>query len=1188
MQLILLGMHRSGTSVAAGLINMMGAYFGQGSSSIGANQENPKGFWERRDVRDLNDFVLKSINCDWNRVSEFNLESIEASTLTEFEARATNIIAELDSNTPWILKEPRICLLYELWKKHLSSPITILIYRDPLEVAMSLQVRNMMPLHTGLALWEYYNSKALSALEENSTVYASHRRMMTEPIKEVAHIYRQLTRLGVSSLRIPSDSQIESFVSTELYRQKASISEHTNYLSGNQKTMFDSLQGENITDPTSFQYSTACIDALQSYESTERSLDDLRQQLSQRNKKVRDNEIKSGRKIEKLEAQVQNAEKLTIKVNELKNRLTKSDTLLNQKNHELEVSDKQVGKLKNQIKEATHLATKNITAFENARQENIKNAAEFQRTLIEEKARTDALANDLARKIEVLTNQISNLETNSSLRARELEIQLTLAKNALSDAGPYISELEELIHRFSAGTSNLLTSKRWKFGNTLFSLRHQILFKKPPPSSADYLGWLDQDYRKIKKLSAASYLHVFDSLEEVTRVSISAQHPQSKSVNQQPVESRQIDIVVCVHNALDDVQRCLKSIVHCTAGQYNLFLIDDGSDKETEVYLYSFSNKSDQVSLTRNETAQGYTRSANIGLKQSVSDLVILLNSDTIVTPMWDQKLLACANSDPSIGIVGPLSNAASWQSVPYRRSPTGDWKVNEIPAGHDVNSLAKLVSDISKKQYPAVALVNGFCFGIKRKVIETIGFLDEEKFPRGYGEENDYCLRAADNGFTLALADDSYVYHAKSKSFTHDGRKKLSKQGGLALKERYGQERIQTAVNTLKDSKVLRRIRASLAFSTTFREMDLTEELINSKLKVLFLLPVSGGGGGVHSIVQETLGLRRLGVYTRVAIFEKHRAKFQQHYPDYWKSVFCFLEDKNAMEKYASNFDVVVATIFTSVKILNNVYKSGAAIQPAYYIQDYEPWFCEKGSGLRNEALNSYTLIPDMHCFAKTKWLCELIKEKHNIQVAKVTPSIDKDVFYVDTESCSSHKKIVISAMIRPSTPRRAPELTMRVLRAIKEHFNDEVEIIIFGCDDGHPFYKNKEWSFEYTNYGHIIRSKVAEILRTSDVFLDLSTYQAFGRTGLEAMACGCVPVLPEKGGVHEYAVHEKNSLIVETSNKSLADIVNSTTKLVSDPVSLAQYRDAALDTAKKYDISQAAKSLSAFFLSITKTKND
>ena len=74
MQIFVLGMHRSGTSVITRLINLMGAYIGPKELSTGANPENPKGFWERRDVRDENDAVLWSSGADWWRVADFRHE----------------------------------------------------------------------------------------------------------------------------------------------------------------------------------------------------------------------------------------------------------------------------------------------------------------------------------------------------------------------------------------------------------------------------------------------------------------------------------------------------------------------------------------------------------------------------------------------------------------------------------------------------------------------------------------------------------------------------------------------------------------------------------------------------------------------------------------------------------------------------------------------------------------------------------------------------------------------------------------------------------------------------------------------------------------------------------------------------------------------------------------------------------
>lgn len=92
--------------------------------------------------------------------------------------------------------------------------------------------------------------------------------------------------------------------------------------------------------------------------------------------------------------------------------------------------------------------------------------------------------------------------------------------------------------------------------------------------------------------------------------------------------------------------------------------MDDGSCDDTRAYLREFCAEQ-FATLLRNETAMGYTFAANQGMRASSAGYVILLNSDTIVTLGWLEKMVACAESDPKVGLVGPLSNTASWQSVP-------------------------------------------------------------------------------------------------------------------------------------------------------------------------------------------------------------------------------------------------------------------------------------------------------------------------------------------------------------------------------------------------------------------------------------------------------------------------------------------------------------------------------------------
>jgi tetratricopeptide (TPR) repeat protein len=272
-----------------------------------------------------------------------------------------------------------------------------------------------------------------------------------------------------------------------------------------------------------------------------------------------------------------------------------------------------------------------------------------------------------------------------------------------------------------------------------------------------------------------------------------------------------VDIVLCVHNAFEDVKECLTSIRRHTKVDYRLLIVDDGSQAETRDFLKSWVQEDSVATLFRNETARGYTKAANIGLRASKGDYIILLNSDTIVTPGWLEKLIECANSQKNIGIVGPLSNCASWQSIPEIFDKKGGWMINNIPEGYSLETLSDIVANVSDKAFPCVNFVNGFCYMIKRAVIDAIGWLDEESFPYGYGEENDFSIRARKAGFKLAIADHAYVYHSKSKSFGHERRQELSKQGSAAFKSKHPDINVKALTEEIKNNQALERLRLKL-----------------------------------------------------------------------------------------------------------------------------------------------------------------------------------------------------------------------------------------------------------------------------------------------------------------------------------------------------------------------------------------
>lgn len=247
MQLIILGMHRSGTSVLARLLNLMGVYFGPEGISTGANKENPKGFWERRDVRVLNDYVLHSIDCDWDRVLGFDASKLPDAVASDFTKRASRLVLEMDAHRPWLLKEPRLCLLLPMWRKVLEMPVCVHIFRNPVEVAASLRTRNGIPMKAGLALWEKYVRSATNASSGLPDVVVLHRQLMQEPKVVAEQLIRQFVAMDVQGLRMPSDREISTFVRDELYRERESRQDLAPFLKAPQMALFKSLTAD--TEP---------------------------------------------------------------------------------------------------------------------------------------------------------------------------------------------------------------------------------------------------------------------------------------------------------------------------------------------------------------------------------------------------------------------------------------------------------------------------------------------------------------------------------------------------------------------------------------------------------------------------------------------------------------------------------------------------------------------------------------------------------------------------------------------------------------------------------------------------------------------------------------------------------------------------------------------------------------------------
>lgn len=601
----------------------------------------------------------------------------------------------------------------------------------------------------------------------------------------------------------------------------------------------------------------------------------------------------------------------------------------------------------------------------------------------------------------------------------------------------------------------------------------------------------------------------------------------------QPLSSHTVDVdlIVCAHNALDDVKRCLESVIRHTRLPYSLIIVDDGSNDETHAYLSAFA-KSQNCLLIRNKEARGYTLAANQGLQKSQAQYVVLLNSDTVVTPLWLDRMTACGESDSRIGLVGPLSNAASWQSTP-EISRNGDWAENKLPESFSAADMAKLVAEYSARLYPRIPFLNGFCLMIKRSVIDKIGYFDEAVFGLGYGEENDYCLRASEAGWELAIADDAYVYHAQSRSYSHDRRKDLSKRADLALAKKYDEQTIWRRVAICQTDAVLEGMRARNS-ALLERRQTIEAGMRNWEGKrVTFILTLRSACGGGNVVLDEAAAMRSMGIDVRILNLARNQVPFENGYPENTIPVV-YAEDESQVGALTLDSDAVIATANDTVYWLKDWPEEKQPIK-AYYIQDFEPYFSSPELPGFRVAWNSYTESPDLIRFTKTEWNAEAVQTNTGAPCRVIGPSVNVDLNIRRRRRLPDwpHRPLYIAAMIRPSTPRRNPAMTMEVLREVQRAHGETVVPILFGCASSDPDFLALPHDFAWRNAGVLNRAQVASLLNEVDIFVDFSGFQAMGLTAMEAMACGAAVIIPQKGGGQSFAEHERNVLVVDTGSK-------------------------------------------------------
>lgn len=202
--ILVLGMHRSGTSVLAHAINLMGAFVGEEGDLVPAHpSNNPTGYWERIDVVVEHDCFLKDSGCGWATVGNFSLENVAENRRRYLVQNLRSIVGTMRRHdSTLVIKDPRLCLTLPVWHEFTTTPAHVVIVRDPRKIAASLMAAFPESFTTDflLALWQKYLQCALAALAGKRALFVSYARLLEEPEAEQRRLWLGLNAQGCAGL----------------------------------------------------------------------------------------------------------------------------------------------------------------------------------------------------------------------------------------------------------------------------------------------------------------------------------------------------------------------------------------------------------------------------------------------------------------------------------------------------------------------------------------------------------------------------------------------------------------------------------------------------------------------------------------------------------------------------------------------------------------------------------------------------------------------------------------------------------------------------------------------------------------------------------------------------------------------------------------------------------------------------
>ena len=647
------------------LLHALGLDLGPQANMMPAAADNPDGFWENLRFVQLNDEVLNNMGAAWD-LPPSREQAFAQDSLRPLRAKAELLIASFEEYKAWGWKDPRNCLTLPFWQSLLPELKTVIIVRNPLEVAYSMHRRNGTSYALGLRLWEIYNRRLLAHTQPEQRLITNYQAFFEDPRSELERLIR-FAGLPKQDTTATADLVTQARRHTTFSREQlidAGVSEdiiglYTSMVA--QATAAEGAKGDTArlsSDQDTTESNASLAGSANCLNLAVPESENVRRELAQR----RGSEIQHQKNIQQLQARI---EALTQELSGEKVRAALEIGRRDGRITELQAAYAHLDQVllrEQEVRNHLLAETERLRHEMAEAKENLLAEAEALRHELVEKDRESVAELEKMRERFLQTNRLLH---DHSIQLTERETEAASLNNRLRQQLSDTKRLLRFLEDTARAADLLAASRRWKIGNLFTWLSARLRGKELRGFGhldkivAKFQNWrvlhpemndLDKAIAALKARQVSVPRPVENNVEPSTATSRTKPAPPTQAVSFQSHSEVEVSIIIPVFNQIDFTHACLASL-QADSGNvpFEVVVVDDCSTDETERVLQEIPGL---VYLRKSENS-GFIASCNLGAAKARGRYLVFLNNDTVVSPGWLEALRRTFVDEPQAGLVG-------------------------------------------------------------------------------------------------------------------------------------------------------------------------------------------------------------------------------------------------------------------------------------------------------------------------------------------------------------------------------------------------------------------------------------------------------------------------------------------------------------------------------------------------------